>query len=404
MSYETDHTDYNPYAKKVYTIIENKWKRLREIAYDVDSGSRVSNGVEAFRLERVSIIKELTKYIGQEEADIFSKLPTKLLLIHPSQLAQNYMFRDFSKNEVDSHASFLWELMRRVKAGSIEYNGTDINIKREVILRELYKFKDSETPYKSLDYLIDLTGFELHEIYWILEDLKAQNKLREANFEFAISPIGAKEVERTMAETYAEKAFRVLKTIHETKNKESNGWVNIWDLQKELPDISSHELNMILGDLEKRKGLIDSNDQAVWMIGPGIEELEQAQRHPERSTPNFPAYINNYTVNIHGDNQGNIAQASQGNNQSVINHQPISEILPKLAELIEAVKQAEFEDRDEVVRDLEKVQQLAQSQDPKSKWALIQSKLSSAKTGMELVGYGYSSLPYWPVIWQYFFG
>jgi len=220
-----------------------------------------------------------------------------------------------------------------------------------------------------------------------------------------ITPRGIDEVERIMAQTYAAKEFRVLKTIHETKHKAPNGWVNLDDLIRELPDIPRRELFMILKDLEERKGLIGSIDQAVWMVPAGIEELEQAEQYPNHSTEHFPAQIiNNYTVNVQGDNQGNIAQAGSGNTQSIVNHQPISEILPKLAELIEAVRRADFEDKDEVVRDLEKAQQLAQSEDPKSKWALIQSKLSSAKTGMEIVGFGYNSLPYWPAIWQYFFG
>ncbi len=220
-----------------------------------------------------------------------------------------------------------------------------------------------------------------------------------------ITTRGIDEVERIMAQTYAAKEFRVLKTIHETKYKAFNGWVNITDLERDLSDIPRHEFLMILEDLEKRKGLIGSIDQAVWILPAGIEELEQAEQYPNYSTSNFPAQIiNNYTVNVQGDNRGNIAQAGQGNNQSCTNHQPISQILLKLAELIEAVKQADFEDKDEIVRDLEKVQQLAQLEDPKSKWALIQSKLSSAKTGMEIVGYGYHSLPYWPVIWKYFFG
>jgi len=155
----------------------------------------------------------------------------------------------------------------------------------------------------------------------------------------------------------------------------------------------------------EQKYLIQTDENDIWLTSDGIDEVLRTRQHPERPTPFNPAYVVNYTDNritIQGDN---IGQAQAGNNatQSLINNQPISEILPKLAELIAAVGQADFEDRDEVVRDLEKVQQLAQSDDPKSKWALIQSKLTSAKTAMEIVGFTYKTLPYWPVIWHYFF-
>jgi hypothetical protein len=130
---------------------------------------------------------------------------------------------------------------------------------------------------------------------------------------------GIDEVERIMTQTYAAKEFRVLKTIHETKRKAFNGWVDITDLEKELPDIPRQELFMILGDLEERKGLIGSIDQAVWIVPAGIEELEQAEREPNHSTQYFPAQIiNNYTLNVQGDNKANIQQGGQGNTQTSI--------------------------------------------------------------------------------------
>jgi hypothetical protein len=299
MSYETNQTDFNPYAKKVYKIIEDKWKRLRSISSDVDSGSRVSDGVEAFRLERVSIIKELTQYIGQEEADMFAKLPTKLLQLHPSYLAQNYMFREFCKNEVESHASLLYELMRRMRVGVIEYNGTEINTKREVLLRELYKFREDEMPYKSLDYLVDLTGFELHEMYWILEDLKTKNKLKEANFEFAISPIGAKEVERMDSqpiETFVQKRYRVLRTIYEMAPNNKHGAVDDEKLAQAL-DMDINELMSILLYWREKHMVNFATDQSTSLTSNAIDEIEEKINEPNKPTPNFPANVIYNTFN-----------------------------------------------------------------------------------------------------------
>ena len=107
------------------------------------------------------------------------------------------------------------------------------------------------------------------------------------------------------------------------------------------------------------------------------------------------------------DVYGAIQIDGQNNAQTVtttINRESISEILPKLIELINEVAKADFENKEDVVKDLEKVHQLASSDNPKDKWLLIQAKLTSAKTAMELVGFAYHSLPYWPQIWDYFIG
>jgi hypothetical protein len=201
-----------------------------------------------------------------------------------------------------------------------------------------------------------------------LDNLKTKNKIKEANFEFAISPIGAKEVERIMTEPYAEKAFRVLKTIHETKHKESNGWVNIWDLEKELSDIPRHELYMILEDLEKRKGLIGSIDQAVWMMPPGIEELDQAQRHPERSTEHFPAQIiNNY--NTFNAPIGGLQQQTHHSTQNVTqniaitNNPDFDKAIKSLIDLVQT-STISAEDKEELLTELQNINKLGAIDDP----------------------------------------
>jgi hypothetical protein len=134
-----------------------------------------------------------------------------------------------------------------------------------------------------------------------------------------ITPKGIDKVDTAMAQTYAAKEFRVLKAINESGHKAYNGWVNLDDLQRDLSDIPRHELFMILNDLEKRKGLIDSIDQAVWIVPAGFEELDRAERFPDRATQYFPPnIINNYTVNVQGDNRANIQQGGQGNTQTTI--------------------------------------------------------------------------------------
>lgn len=69
-------------------------------------------------------------------------------------------------------------------------------------------------------------------------------------------------------------------------------------------------------------------------------------------------------MEAHVPDAGGIQQGGQGNiqNISLTNNQPIGEILPKLAELIVAVEQADFPYKEEVVQELEKVRTLAEGE------------------------------------------
>ena len=175
-----------------------------------------------------------------------------------------------------------------------------------------------EVDHKQLESELEYSSEEMRSAYRYLFDkgwVDSQCRVPCVR----ITTPGIEEAARIMAQTYAAKEFRVLKTIYETKHKAFNGWVDLNDLERELPDIPRQELYMILKDLEERKGLIDSIDQAVWIAPAGIEELEQAERDPNHSTQYFPAQIiNNYTLNVQGDNKANIQQGGQGNTQTNI--------------------------------------------------------------------------------------
>ncbi len=202
-----------------------------------------------------------------------------------------------------------------------------------------------------------------------------------------------------MAETYRSKERRILQKLYDERERRYTNPHEPEELAREL-NLDLRETQDIVIELE-RKGLTEGNDQAPWIVGPGMEAIESGDQQPGASSIS-------YNTNIYGDNKGNIAQGGQGHNQTVINNQPISEILPKLAELIAAVRQADFPDKDDVVRDLEKAQELAianpNATPIEGVWKRIQGKLDVAKTSMEIVGFGYNSLPYWPLVWNFFFG
>ena len=80
----------------------------------------------------------------------------------------------------------------------------------------------------------------------------------------------------------------------------------------------------------------------------------------------------------------------------------MGDILPKLAEFISEVRKADFIDKEDAIRDLEKAYELAQGQLNSGVWERIQSKIKSAETTMKLAGYAYSAYTHWPAIVEFF--
>jgi predicted nucleotide-binding protein len=76
-----------------------------------------------------------------------------------------------------------------------------------------------------------------------------------------------------MQEKYADKELRVLTTIFEMSEGQAEKWILLDDLGRRL-QMPQNELYPILKNLEERKGLIESINEAVWIIPAGIEELE----------------------------------------------------------------------------------------------------------------------------------
>jgi len=217
-----------------------------------------------------------------------------------------------------------------------------------------------------------------------------------------ITTRGIDEIERVMAQSYAAKEFRVLKTIHETKHKAFNGWVNLDDLERELPDIPRPELFMILKDLEERKGLIGSVDQAVWIVPAGIEELEQAEQHPNRSTQYFPAQIiNNYTLNVQGDNRANIQQGTHGSTQNITltNNPDIDQAIRSLLELLQASSIPD-DDKEEIQGEIDKVSKLALKEPAPGLLERAKNRLDLIKVAVTGTDIAIKAAPHLDTLWE----
>jgi hypothetical protein len=204
----------------------------------------------------------------------------------------------------------------------------------------------------------------------------------------ALSHEGRKVAERIMAERYEEKERRVLRKHYDERERHPRG-IHPDELAAAL-DMELRDVYEIILELDNKKW-IGGTDEVSWILPAGMKEIE---RLPEQHiTPNI--------VHFHGPNTGPI-QIGSHQTQNVSYNQSMTEILPKLAELIAALKAQNFEDKDEVIADLEKVQSLAHGEVNEGTWKRIQTRLTAAKTTMEITGLAYKSLPYWPMVWEYF--
>lgn len=184
---------------------------------------------------------------------------------------------------------------------------------RNLYLQKLYAFSkgDIQNPVSNSQIQSEL-GLSNEECYGILLYLGSKGLVQSHSVgNFIITADGIDEVERIMAETYAEKMMCVLRKIYDLGGPSHTEWVLISDLLKEFK-VKPRELYQILNDLEHRKGLIGSVDQAVWMIPAGLELIESGG---QQVTPLTGIH---FTTNIHGDNYGGIQQGGQGNTQTNI--------------------------------------------------------------------------------------
>lgn len=406
MSDWDDQTQSVPMAKQIYDLLEDQWKRIRRASSTVEMAGYYDQGVQAFRFERRSATKLLRDWFGPDEAADFEKLPAKLLNLHPSFLSTNYMYRELAKDEAENHAAFLFALMQNVKRLPLNLNGAKIQDAHKTILRVFVDASENPNANDSLRSLIEEYGFTMDELIFYLDDLKNRDLMREVRFNYVVTPRGLKELKRMEneePETLEQKRFRVLTTLYDLAPNDKHGMVTLFDLAKAL-GIGVHEVNRILSYWDE-KGMVNyPTDEAVSLKATAIDELEDKINHPNKPTQHFPStitYINN-SVKIEGGVTGNIV-AGQGNTYNAITNESIASILPKLEGFISELRKADFDNRDEAIRDLEKVYELAKAPLNSGVLDVMQAKVKSAEALMKLGGWAYATYTHWPAISAFFY-
>ena len=189
-------------------------------------------------------------------------------------------------------------------------------------------------------------------------------------------------------ERFEEKERRVLQLLLDQRKDHPHGFYP-QEIARAL-NLDVNEVQEIVVELEA-KGWADGGDETTWIVPAGIKEL---QKQPEIPTPHI--VINNP--------QNSPMSFGDYSSQTVnYNNQSLNEVLPVIANLIEEVRHYDFVTRDEVIIELEKIQTLAKGNMNAGVWQLIQSRLLTTKTALEVGQIALQTLPYWPALWGHFF-
>jgi hypothetical protein len=231
----------------------------------------------------------------------------------------------------------------------------------------------------------------------ICQHLRREELVTWTSFDrIALTPKGSREAERIRDARFQQKEDRIMDELYNSKDPDFATFVVITGLAHLR--IAEEEMRVILNDLDER-GFVSFADNRVQITRTGVRAVEA--RHLHKSGPG-----DNYTVNIEKLEGGVLQGPNSIQNIKITNHQPISEILPNLKSLIEAVKAEDFDDKDDVIRDLEKVREVALANPNATAedraWTRINAKLTAAKTSMELAGFVIKTYPYWPQVLEFF--
>jgi hypothetical protein len=206
-----------------------------------------------------------------------------------------------------------------------------------------------------------------------------------------ITILGREKAEEMENKRFEEKERLVLQKLYDERHgRLDKRGLTPAELSKAL-DLDEREVVEISMGL-RNKGWIGGTDEADWIVPAGIKEIEQI---PEPATPHV--YIQHA--------QNSPIQIGNQNKQTVNYNQTIGEILPELTALIESIRKLDFEDRDNVVRALDRALELAQANTNattgQSAWTRIKASIVFAKETMDALGVAYQTLPYWPAVWHF---
>lgn len=262
--------------------------------------------------------------------------------------------------------------------------------KRNLVLLAAYKLHRRSRSISTYE-LAEVSGVGKDDALQIIHNLTRDGKgwLRtRTSFVVSLTEEGLKKAKRMTKQRFEEKERLVLQMLYDERKNHPHGLI---------PDELAAALNMDLSEVRQIvieleiKGWADGGDETTWIVPAGIKEIEKI------SQPQMPHIIINNPTNSPMSFGAHSSQTVTYHNQNV------RDILPQLSQLIHHLYSLQFETRADAIAELQKVEVLAKGEINEGKWQLIQSRLETTKTALEVGKIAFDTLPYWPAIWHFFF-
>jgi hypothetical protein len=271
--------------------------------------------------------------------------------------------------------------------------------KRNKLILALYElYRTTGSPVVKTEQLRSLADVD-PDFYSILREVGKNGRrwLEHRNLNTVIKSEGIIKAEELLKMEMAEKEQFVLKKIYDLGGPTHMDLVPIDRLVKEL-GMPFRELNAILLDFERKKGLVEGPDEAVQLTPAGVRKKE----NPGGDTRGGSTTIHNV---FHAPVQGAWIQGGQGHTQhnTFSNNPEIDETISAVARLIQQSNLNEL-DKEDVLKDVERLKELAAKEPTPDTLQRIDKRIGMVKSGIETAEKGGQLLtkvtPYLVALWQ----
>jgi hypothetical protein len=279
-------------------------------------------------------------------------------------------------------------------------NSNEIEDLRRRYLYRLYELSGQSTieevPFNRIDEDLGISDEDDTKIVMYLQEKNLAGYSTSGHV--SITARGIDEVERIMAETYAEKMRMVLKKIYDMSGPPYTNEVIYFNLLREL-GMNGRELNPILDDFRNRRGWLgESSDESVCLSPEGVLEVENSRVERSRGGGGDV-----YQTHIHGPNYGGIQQGGKGNTQNVTltntNNPDLDRALASIVELIRS-SQIPDDDKQELEDEVGKVNKLALREPAVGLLERAKSRLDMIKLAITGTDIAIKAAPHIETAWE----
>jgi hypothetical protein len=267
-------------------------------------------------------------------------------------------------------------------------------------LKNIYGLADG-VAYRQVEMSKVTSALKLPGEQAIAIMVQLKNKeLADFPFGYAlITPDGIEEIDKHMAQTYAEKEFLVLKTIHEMSENSPSKAVKYGDVYNAL-GMSNEDFHEIITELYDRKKYLGPTYDEHLKLSPSGKEFLQGRSNLYQS-----GSINNIT-HINAP-VGNLQQFTNNSNQAFtqnnITNPEFNDAITSIIELVKSSAISNFK-KEDLISDIERIKQLSETEPSPELVEHAKTKINYLEMAFKGTELATKVAPYFPQIYAFFEG